>query len=85
MSNKPDETELIRRVMVQTINAREADRGPLEKRYGQVWSTQEASRDFTFLGFMAPFAMVQQKSTAIKGSLMFRDHPRFYFSWSPTT
>jgi hypothetical protein len=46
-----------------------------------VWSTEEVSQDFKFLGFMAPFAIVEQKSTGKKGTLMFQDNPRFYFSW----
>jgi hypothetical protein len=78
-----DETEPIRRKLVHNINSRELDRLALATRYGQVWSTDEATADFEFLGFMAPFAVVTQRSTGKKGSLMFQDMPRFYFSWRP--
>tara|TARA_Y100000034_G_scaffold120340_1_gene163139 strand:+ start:1342 stop:1584 length:243 start_codon:yes stop_codon:yes gene_type:complete len=77
-----DETEPIRRQMVGQINAEPGSREALEAEYGQVWDTQELSRDFTVHGFMAPFVVATKKDTGEKGSLMFQHHPRFYWGWT---
>ena len=76
-----DNTESIRRVMVQEINHNPVSREALEARHGKVWDTEEMARDFDGLSFAAPFMIVAEKSTGKKGSLMFQDRPRFYFSF----
>jgi len=77
-----DETELIRRQMVQEINSNAGERVELEARYGQVWDTSELQRDFEVVGFMAPFVIAIRKSDGVKGSLEFQHNPRFYFNFS---
>jgi hypothetical protein len=78
-----DETEGIRRERVADINNKPHTREELEAVYGKggVWDTKELSRDFEVIGFFAPFCVVKKKATGKKGSLMFQDHPRFYFEW----
>ena len=77
-----DETESIRRDLVGQINSDPGFREALEAKHGQVWDTQELSKDFEVLGFMAPFVVVKRKSDGVKGSLMFQHSPRFYFSFT---
>ncbi len=76
-----DPTETIRREMTAEINAEQAEREALEAKHGQVWSTQELSKDFDVTGFMAPFCVVKRKSDGVKGSLTFQHSPRFYFGF----
>jgi hypothetical protein len=77
-----DITENIRREAVQIINTNApTEREQVEKLYGQVWNTEELSRDYSVLGFMAPFVVVKRKSDGAKGSLMFQHSPRFYFNF----
>ena len=56
-----------------------AARKQLEELYGDVWSTDEMERDFTAVGFGAPFVEVVRKSDNARGSLQFSHRPRFYF------
>ena len=76
-----DETEPFRRQRIAEINAEPSERVALEAQYGQVWNTEELSRDFEVIGFMAPFVVVRRKSDGQKGSLEFRHSPRFYFNF----
>lgn len=76
-----DETEGIRRAMVGILNERKSDRQVLEERYGQVWDTQELQQDFIVEAFYAPLVIVTRRSDRQRGSLMFQDHPRYYFKF----
>jgi hypothetical protein len=82
-----DETEPIRRAMVQKINTdvssndEQAERTRLEKIYTKVWDTSELQQDFTVRGFRAPFIVVTRKADGKSGSLMFQHYPRFYFNF----
>ncbi len=78
-----DETEAIRREMVATINAAPGSRPDLEAKHGQVWDTSELQDDFQVLGFMAPIVVVKRRSDGVRGSLMFQNDPRLYYSFSP--
>ena len=78
-----DETETIRRQMVATINADPGSRPDLESKHGQVWDTSQLQDDFQVLGFMAPFVVVKRRSDGVRGSLMFQNSPRFYYSFQP--
>lgn len=71
-----DETEGARRLMVPTVNTLGDDEIP-----PPTWTTEELQRDFEVLGFAAPFIVVRRKSDGVKGSLMFRHHPRVYFNF----
>ncbi len=78
-----DLTEPIRRQRLGEINAKPGSREALESQYDQVWSTEEFSRDFTVLGFMAPYCVVTRKSDGVRGSVEFQHNPRFYFNFEP--
>ena len=78
-----DATEPFRRQRLAEINAQPGAREVLEAEHGQVWSTEELSRDFEPIGFMAPYIVVRRKSDGKKGSLEFQHQPRFYFNFSP--
>ena len=78
-----DPTETVRRELVAEINAEPGSREALEALHGQVWNTEELSRDFEVIGFMAPMIAVRRKSDGVKGSLFFQHRPRFYFSFEP--
>lgn len=85
-----DETEPIRRVAVALINGQvesedvQAERIRLEGIYGQIWNTEEVSRDFEIEGFCAPCVVAYRKSDRQRGLLMFQHHPRFYFAFEPS-
>ena len=79
----PDETEPIRRQRLAEINAEPGSREALEAQHGQVWNTEELSRDFEVIGFMAPLVVVRRKIDGKKGSLEFQNQPRFYFGFKP--
>jgi hypothetical protein len=48
---------------------------------GPTWTTDEATRDFEFIGFLAPFVMVKRRSDGKRGSLEFKHSPRVYFDF----
>ena len=76
-----DETEPLRRQMVQEINAAAADREVLEQRRGQVWDTRQLQADFEVIGRLAPFVVVRRKSDGVVGSLEFQHLPRLHFNF----
>lgn len=76
-----DNTENIRREMVQEINSNASEREKLEAQHGQVWSTEELSKEFSVQGFLAPFVVVKRKSDSKVGTLTFQHSPRFYFNF----
>ncbi len=76
-----DQTETTRRQMVQEINSNSGSREYLEQQHGQVWDTSELQQEFSVLGFMAPFIIVQRKSDHVKGSLFFQHDPRLYYGF----
>jgi hypothetical protein len=78
-----DETEGIRRAMVNEINSNPGSREALEKEHGQVWDTTQLDQDFEVKGFMAPFVVVKRKSDGVIGSLEFQHSPRFYYGFTP--
>ena len=78
-----DATEPFRRQRLAEINFEPGSREALETKHGQVWNTDELSRDYEVIGFLAPFIAVRRKSDGMKGSLEFQHQPRLYFSFSP--
>ena len=78
-----DQIESIRRVIASAINTEPRDRKDLESIYGQVWSTDELSKEFAVEGFMAPFVIVKRRLDGQKGSLLFQHSPRFYYDFTP--
>jgi len=79
-----DNTENIRRGMVEIINSNPSERERLEEIYGEVWNTSEVSKDFEVIGFMAPFITVKRKEDSVRGVLMFQHSPRYYFDFQQT-
>ena len=79
----PDATESARRQRLSEINSQPGTREALEAQHGQVWDTDELSRDFEAIGFLAPFVVVRRKCDGMKGSLEFQHQPRFYFGFRP--
>lgn len=73
-----DPTENIRRNMIETGQPAK-DLEQAEER----WDTDGLIRDFTVVGFAAPFVVVIRKSDGQKGSLEFTHRPRVYFNWVP--
>ena len=47
-----------------------------------IYTTNEATTKYEFIGFMAPFAMVKDRATGIKGTLQFTHRPRLYFNFT---
>lgn len=80
-----DPTEYLRRQEVREINANPTERNALEAAYGQVWSTDELTAEFSVEGFLAPYVVVTRKADGVKGSLRFQHRPRYYFSFTPYT
>jgi hypothetical protein len=76
-----DPTEAIRRERLAEINAEPGSREALAE-YGQVWDTEQLTRDFEVIGFMAPLVVVRRRSDGVKGSLEFQHRPRFYFNFA---
>ena len=83
MSSSSDRAEAARRERLVAINAAAAGRGALEARHGQVWDTQELTRDYEVLGFSAPYVVVRRRADGVRGSLEFQHAPRFYFNFEP--
>lgn len=46
-----------------------------------VWDSHEVRDRFELLAFKKPFAIAIDKKSGHKGSLLFQDNPRFYFSF----
>jgi len=63
---------------------RAKERVRLEAIHGQIWSTEELTRDFEVKGFGAPFVVVVRRSDGIRGSMEFQHVPRFYWGFTPT-
>jgi hypothetical protein len=85
-----DQTEAIRRGMVQYLNASLSEDElhryrQLCAQYGKdnVWDTEGVQREFEIEGFLAPFVVVIRKSDHVKGSMQFCHSPRFYFDFTP--
>ena len=76
-----DDTESVRRDLVQRVNANAAERQALEASHGQVWDTAELQADFEVIGFAAPLVIAVEKTTGKRGSLFFQHRPRLYFGF----
>ena len=76
-----NEMEQLQRRALTEINSVPGSRAALEAEHGQVWDSNELSRDFKVLGFGAPVVVVVRKSDNMTGSLFFQANPRFYFDF----
>lgn len=53
----------------------------LEKLFGEVLATAEATEKYEFVAFCAPFVEVRRKADGVRGTLEFQASPRFYFGF----
>lgn len=60
-------------------------REELERIYGEVLSTDEATQKYEFVAFCAPCVEVKRKSDGKRGTLEFQANPRFYFAFVEDT
>jgi hypothetical protein len=79
-----DETESIRRELVNNINSNSKTREELEALHGTVWDVKQLYGDFKAESFLAPFIFVTRLSDGQRGSLTFQHSPRFYYDFQPT-
>ncbi len=77
----PTVAEYIRKQTQYALNQDALPREELERRHGQVWSTDELKKDFVVIGFGAPIVVVSRKSDGQEGSLMFQHQPRYYWGF----
>ena len=76
-----DPTEAHRRERLAEINAVPGSREALEAEHGQVWDTEQLTKDFEVIGFMAPLVVVRRRGDGVKGSLEFQHSPRLYWGF----
>lgn len=69
------------RMLQAWINRHPRSRDELNKLCDEVWDSQELARRFEVLGFKAPYAIVRDKRTGTKGSVLFQHEPRLYFGF----
>ena len=67
--------------LVEINTAPEPERAGLEAKYGQVWNTEQMTKDFSVTGFAAPYVVVRRRSDGVVGSLEFQHNPRMYFNF----
>ena len=49
--------------------------------YGQLWNTEQVTKDFEIRSFMAPYVSVRRRSDNVKGTMQFTHMPRWYFNF----
>ena len=76
-----DSTEDVRKQQAAEINDQPGNIFVLKEKYGRVWNTYQLTKEFTIIGFMAPYVAVKRKSDGVVGSMMFQHLPRFYFNF----
>lgn len=76
-----DSIESVRREMVSKINGFVGSKEELEKKHGKVYDTHDLDELYEITGFMAPFIVVRRRSDNTKGTMIFQDQPRYYFSF----
>lgn len=72
-----------RMMMLEAINRVPRSRDQIEEHMADVWDPDELRERFEVLGFRAPFAVVQDRKTGVRGSVLFQNTPRYYFGFSP--
>jgi hypothetical protein len=53
----------------------------IQEEGGECWTTEEVTKEFDILGFMAPFCTAVRMETGKKGVLAFVHRPRIYYGW----
>jgi hypothetical protein len=72
-----DPTEAARREMI-TTGQPERDAVAAQ----ETWTTEELTRDFEVISFLAPFVSVRRRADGVEGLLEFRHSPRVYFGFT---
>lgn len=67
--------------MYRAVEQHNINNTPVEELPQPHWTTAQLQEEFTVLGFMAPYIVVQRNSDGKKGSLQFKHSPRIYFGW----
>jgi hypothetical protein len=57
------------------------EREHLEAMYGQVWNTSQLKSDFVVYEFLHRSVRVLRKIDGKRGTLLYQNFPRFYFSF----
>ena len=78
-----DSTETLRKERLAELNCVPGSREALESKYGSVWTTDELTKEFSVVGFMAPFCVVVRRADGVRGSVEFQHNPRYFFSFQP--
>lgn len=76
-----DPTVPLRAIMRPAINKDALPKEELERRHGQVWTTEELRQQFEVIGFGAPLVIVRRRADGTEGSLFFQNMPRLYWGW----
>ena len=69
---------------MKTIDLEKEWKEALQNQYDgvqDIYTTNEATAKYEFIGFMAPYALVKDRVTGIKGTLEFTHRPRLYFNF----
>lgn len=80
MNTHDDPTEAIRRKAIAE-RVPETAAAVADALGEQTWTTDELTRDFEVLAFLAPLVIVRRRSDGVKGTLQFTHMPRRYFGW----
>jgi len=78
---RAQEAEHIRIKMQQAINEDALPLEELQRRHGEVWTTDTLRQQFEVVGFGAPLVVVRRRSDNKLGSLIFQAAPRFYWGF----
>lgn len=78
------EAEARRHQLAEAICSLSKDRLQLEQENGQVWDEPRLARDYEVIGKIIPFVIVIERVSGLRGTLLFQDSPRYYFSFSTT-
>lgn len=71
------------RMLERWINRNPRTREQLEGLAEEVLDDRELDSRFELLGLKGPFAVVRERESGQQGSMMFQNHPRFYFGFDP--
>lgn len=57
-------------------------REDIESFYGECWDQEELDRDFKDIRYMSPICFVTRKSDGVKGTLLYRFRPIYYYNFT---
>jgi hypothetical protein len=81
---RPSEAADRRQRLEAELNRAPMDRVALEERWGSsVWDEPKLRSQFDVLGFRNPFVVVRRRVDGLAGTMVFQNHPRFYWGFDP--